>query len=119
MSDMQRAVWLLSMPVCSTYKDKMKENISKSYTTSEHHKGTSSSRIARDKLDTQRSYLTYKKLTRSQIPTLHFIILQMVLRQTMKLTYVTLFLLGEKYWKRWKVQKYLKYLSKNVIMSKL
>ena len=56
---MKRSVWVLSMPVCSTYKDKMKENISKSYTTSEQHKGTSSSRIARDKLDTQKviSYL--------------------------------------------------------------
>ena len=40
------------MSVCSTYKDKMEENISKSYTTSEQQKGTSSSRIARDKLDT-------------------------------------------------------------------
>ena len=58
MSDI-RAVWLLSMPVCSTYKNKMEENISKSYTTSEQHKVTSSSRIAGDKLDTQKviSYL--------------------------------------------------------------
>ena len=49
-----RAVWLLSMSVCSTYKDKMEENISKSYTTSEQHKVTSSSTIAGDKLDTQK-----------------------------------------------------------------
>ena len=107
------------MPVCSTYKDKMKENISKSYTTSEQHKGTSSSRIARDKLDTQKVISYYKKFTRSQIPTPILHNIANGVRQMMKLTYVTLFLLGEKYWKRRKAQKYLQYHSKNEIKSKL
>ena len=117
MSDIQRAVWLLSMPVCFTNKDKMEENISKSQVNNRRVPLPQGLHVIN--WIPKRSYLTYKKLIRSQIPTLHFITLQMSLRQTTKLTYLTLFLLGEKYWKRWKVQKYLQYLSKNVIKSKL
>ena len=54
MSDTQQAVSLLSMPVCSMYKDKIAENINKYYTSSEQHKGSSSSRIEHDKVDTQK-----------------------------------------------------------------
>ena len=34
MSEVQRAVWLLSMPICSMYKEKMEEIVNKTYVTS-------------------------------------------------------------------------------------
>ena len=54
MSEVQRAVWLLYMPICSMYKEKMEEIVNKTYVTSEQHKATSFSRIERDKADTQK-----------------------------------------------------------------
>ena len=63
MSEVQRAVWLLSMPICSMYKEKMEEIVNKTYVTSKQHKATSFSRTERDKADTQKVILYLQQIT--------------------------------------------------------
>jgi hypothetical protein len=54
MNELQRAVWLLSMPLSSVYNTKMQECTGRYFTGSEQHKTTSVSRIDRDKLDAEK-----------------------------------------------------------------
>lgn len=50
-NEVQRSVWLLSMPICSAYNLKMQELTEVLYETSEQHKSTKNSRINRDRED--------------------------------------------------------------------
>ena len=52
MSDVTRAIWLMSKPVCSEYGYNMEENIGVLFTTSEQHRTATQSRINRDRSDT-------------------------------------------------------------------
>lgn len=57
MSAIQRALWLLSMPVTAQYTMKMEENVNIFHETSEQHKGNkyaSNARVARDFIDTSK-----------------------------------------------------------------
>ena len=53
-NETQRAIWLLSMPVTSAYNLKMQELTNTLFETSEQHKGSSSTRVARDQDDTKK-----------------------------------------------------------------
>ena len=52
MSDVTRAIWLMSKPVCSEYGYNMEGNIGVLFTTSEQHRTATQSRINRDRSDT-------------------------------------------------------------------
>ena len=53
-NETQRALWLLSMPVTSAYNLKMQELTNTHFETSEQHKGSYSTRVARDQDDTKK-----------------------------------------------------------------
>ena len=53
MSETQRIVWLLSMPITTEVNNAMQELTEFDYTTSEQHKDMSNSRIKRDMKDTK------------------------------------------------------------------
>ena len=53
MSETQRLVWLLSMPITAEVNNAMQELTEVDYTTSEQHKDMSNSRIKRDMKDTK------------------------------------------------------------------
>ena len=53
-NETQRAIWCLSMPVTSAYNLKMQELTNTLFETSEQHKGSSSTRVARDQDDTKK-----------------------------------------------------------------
>ena len=55
-TECQRVVWLLSMPICSSYSSKMHDITEKLYLSSDQHKTTSFSRIQRDKNDTEKIF---------------------------------------------------------------
>ena len=52
MTENQRLVWVLSMPVCSSINETMQKFSGVSYETSDQHKGVSAARHARDVSDT-------------------------------------------------------------------
>ena len=52
MTETQRLVWLLSMPMCSSMTESMQSLTGVSYETSEHHKEISNTRQERDSKDT-------------------------------------------------------------------
>ena len=52
MSDVTRAIWLMSKPVCSEYGYNMEEDIGVLFTTSEQHRTATESIINRDRSDT-------------------------------------------------------------------
>ena len=54
--EIQRAIWLLSMPVTSAYNLKMQELTNTHFESSEQPKGSSSTRVARDQDDTKKFY---------------------------------------------------------------
>lgn len=51
LEESQRALWLLSMPVCAEYNNAMQDLTGTTYSTSDQHKESSPSRIARDQKD--------------------------------------------------------------------
>ena len=53
MSETQRLVWLLSMPITAEVNNAMQQLTEVDYTTSEQHKDMSDSRIKRDMKDTK------------------------------------------------------------------
>ena len=55
-SEITRAIWLLSNPSLSKYRLVMEENIGVLFTTSEQHQTATKARISRDKLDTNKIY---------------------------------------------------------------
>ncbi|WAR13479.1 hypothetical protein MAR_027659 [Mya arenaria] len=61
MSEIQRVQWLLSMPACSDVNTAIQEYIGQRYETSDQHKDTQSSRVARDIKDTD-AFLIFLKL---------------------------------------------------------
>ena len=56
MTAVQRAIWILSKPICSKYGLVMEENTGVLYTSSEQHQSATKSRVTRDKLDTDKVY---------------------------------------------------------------
>ena len=54
MTAVQRAIWILSKPICSKYGLVMEENTGVLYTSSEQHQSATKSRVTRDKLDTDK-----------------------------------------------------------------
>ena len=54
MSEHQRALWTMSMPVTSAYNEAMQSFTNRIYTTSEQHKEETKSRIGRDQDDFQK-----------------------------------------------------------------
>ena len=54
MSEHQRALWTMSMPVTSAYNEAMPSFTNRIYTTSEQHKEETKSRIGRDQDDFQK-----------------------------------------------------------------
>jgi hypothetical protein len=57
-SKVQRAIWLLSMPICSNYNLVMQDFSYVSFTTSDQHKDFAESRITRDN-NTTGQYVLY------------------------------------------------------------
>ena len=53
-SDIQRALWIMSIPICSSYNLAMQELTKVIYRSSEQHKSLSTSRIVKDKEDVQK-----------------------------------------------------------------
>ena len=53
MSEIQRLVWLMSMPICVQMNNAMQEYIAVTYTTSEQHKYTTSATLERGSKDKQ------------------------------------------------------------------
>ena len=51
MSESQRAHWLLSMPVCSDFNNAVQEFTDKAFESSDQHKDSNKSRLARDNED--------------------------------------------------------------------
>ena len=56
MTAVQRAIWILSKPICSKYGLIMAENTGVLYTSNEQHQSATKSRVTRDKLDTDKVY---------------------------------------------------------------
>ena len=59
-TECQRAVRLLSMPICSLYSSKMHDITEKFFVSSDQHKTTSFSRIQRDRNDTEKDNFFYR-----------------------------------------------------------
>ena len=60
MSEVTRAIWLMSKPICSVYGFTMEENIGVLFTPSEQHRTATLSRVNRDKSDTDMIYQRLK-----------------------------------------------------------
>ena len=74
-SEITRAIWLLSNPICSKYSLVMEENIGVLFTTSEQHQTATKARISRDKQDTNKIYERVVDISPfKNDPTLHNII---------------------------------------------
>ena len=56
MTAVQRAIWVLSIPICSKYGLVMEENTGVLYTSREQHQSATKSKVTRDKLDTEKIY---------------------------------------------------------------
>ena len=60
MSEVTRAIWLMSKTICSVHGFNMEENISVLFTTSEQHRTATLSSVNRDKSDTDMIHLRLK-----------------------------------------------------------
>lgn len=63
MSEMQRMMWLLSMPVYSEYNQAMQSFTNVSYECSEQHRDMAPSRVKRDKGDSDKIYNILKPIS--------------------------------------------------------
>ena len=61
MSELQRTLWLLSMPACAEVNTAMQHLTSVDFNTSEQHKEVGGSRVARDEKDTIFFFPIYSK----------------------------------------------------------